>query len=41
MDLKIKCVVSKARQDTPANIKQNGMVAEALKFGAKIADVQD
>jgi DNA polymerase III subunit gamma/tau len=41
MDLKIRCVVSKARQETPADIKQDGMVAEALKYGARISDIQD
>ncbi|HCC78442.1 MAG: DNA polymerase III, subunit gamma and tau [Chloroflexi bacterium GWB2_49_20] len=41
MDLQIKCVISNARQDTPADIKQDGMVAEALKVGGKITDIQD
>ena len=41
LDLQIKCEVSKAKQETPADIKQDGMVAEALKYGAKISDIQD
>jgi hypothetical protein len=34
-------VVSSARQDTPADIKQDGMVAEAIKAGGKITDIHD
>lgn len=41
LDLQVKCVVSTARQDTPADIKQDGMVAEAIKIGGKIADIHD
>jgi DNA polymerase-3 subunit gamma/tau len=41
LDLQVKCVVSNARQDTPADIKQDGMVAEAIKVGGKITDIQD
>jgi len=41
LDLQVKCVVTKARHGPPADIKQDGMVAEALKYGAKISDIQD
>ncbi len=41
LDLQVKCVVSKSRQDTPADIKQDGMVAEAIKIGGKISDIHD
>jgi DNA polymerase-3 subunit gamma/tau len=41
LDLQVKCVVSNARQTAPADIKQDGMVAEALKIGGKITDIHD
>jgi hypothetical protein len=41
LDLQVRCVVSKAKQAAPPDIKQDGMVAEALKYGAKITDIQD
>jgi len=41
LDVQVKCVVSNAKQDTPADIKQDGMVAEAIKIGGKITDIHD
>jgi hypothetical protein len=41
LNLKIKSVISKTSQDTPADIKQDGMVAEAIKIGGKISDIHD
>jgi len=41
LDVQVKCVVTSARQETPADIKQDGMVAEAIKIGGKITDVHD
>jgi DNA polymerase-3 subunit gamma/tau len=41
LDLQVKCAISGARQDAPTDIKQDGMVAAALKAGGKITDIQD
>jgi hypothetical protein len=41
LNLKIKCIINKTKQDTPADIKQDGMVAEAIKIGGKITDIHD
>ena len=41
LDLQVECVINKARQDPAADIKQDGMVAAALKVGGKISDIQD
>jgi DNA polymerase III subunit gamma/tau len=40
-DLSIKCVVSNAKQAPPANVKEDGMVAAALKKGGEIVDIQE
>ncbi len=39
--LSVKCVVSNAKQSTPADLKADGMVAAALKKGGEIVDVQE
>jgi DNA polymerase III subunit gamma/tau len=39
--LSIRCVVTNARQTTPANVKADGMVAAALKVGGEIVDTQE
>ena len=41
VDLALKCIVSNAKQATPADIKADGMVAAALKAGGEIVDMQD
>lgn len=41
LDLQVKCAISNARQATPSDIQQDGMVAAALKAGGKITDIQD
>ena len=41
LDLQVKCAISTARHETPADIQQDGMVAAALKAGGKITDIQD
>jgi DNA polymerase-3 subunit gamma/tau len=41
LDLQVKCAISGARQDAPTDIKQDGMVAAAIKAGGKITDIQD
>ena len=41
VELQIRCVVSNARQITPPNVKQDGMVAAALKAGGEIVDIQE
>jgi len=40
VDLPVRCVISNAKQSAPANVKQNGMVAAALKAGGEIVDIQ-
>ncbi|MFH2103385.1 MAG: DNA polymerase III subunit gamma/tau [Chloroflexota bacterium] len=37
----LRCIVSNAKQSTPANVKPDGMVAAALKAGGEIVDIQD
>jgi len=39
--LSVKCVVSNAKQTTPADLKADGMVAAALKKGGEIVDIQE
>jgi len=41
LDLQVKCAISRAKQEPPADIKHDGMVAAALKAGGKITDIQD
>lgn len=41
VNLSIKCVVSNAKQATPADLKADGMVAAALKKGGEIVDIQE
>ncbi len=40
VDLKVKCAVSTARQATPPDVREDGMVAAALKQGGEIVDIQ-
>ncbi|MBN2388767.1 MAG: DNA polymerase III subunit gamma/tau [Anaerolineales bacterium] len=40
-DVPVRCVVSNARQNTPLDVKVDGMVAAALKAGGEIVDIQD
>ncbi len=41
LNLPVRCVVSNARQSAPPDVKQDGMVAAALKAGGEIVDIQD
>jgi DNA polymerase-3 subunit gamma/tau len=41
LDLPLRCVLSSARQSTPSDVKQDGMVAAALKAGGEIVDIQE
>ena len=40
-DLKLRCVVSNAKQSAPSDIKPDGMVAAAIKAGGEIVDIQE
>jgi hypothetical protein len=40
-DLAIRCVVTNAKQNAPANVKADGMVAAAIKHGGEIVDIQE
>jgi DNA polymerase-3 subunit gamma/tau len=40
VDLPVRCVISKAKQSASPDVKQNGMVAAALKAGGEIVDIQ-
>jgi DNA polymerase-3 subunit gamma/tau len=40
IDLKVKCIVSNAKQTAPSDVKSDGMVAAALKHGGEIVDIQ-
>lgn len=40
-DLKLRCVISNAKQSTPSDVKADGMVAAALKKGGEIVDIQE
>jgi DNA polymerase-3 subunit gamma/tau len=41
LDLSVRCVISRSKQSTPSDVKQDGMVAAALKAGGKIVDIQE
>ncbi|MGD0611657.1 MAG: DNA polymerase III subunit gamma/tau [Anaerolineales bacterium] len=41
MDLPLRCVLSRSNQSAPADVKQDGMVAAALKAGGEIVDIQE
>ena len=41
VDLGLKCIVTNAKQATPAEIKADGMVAAAIKAGGEIVDMQN
>ncbi|MDI6768518.1 MAG: DNA polymerase III subunit gamma/tau [Anaerolineales bacterium] len=41
VNLTVRCRVSNAKQSTPPDVKQDGMVAAALKAGGEIVDIQD
>jgi DNA polymerase-3 subunit gamma/tau len=41
VNLPIRCVISNAKQTTPADVKSDGMVAAALKKGGEIVDIQE
>ena len=40
-DLRLRCVISNAKQSTPSDVKADGMVAAALKDGGEIVDIQE
>jgi DNA polymerase-3 subunit gamma/tau len=40
-DLRLRCVISNAKQSAPPDIKADGMVAAALKKGGEIVDIQE
>ncbi len=40
-DLKLRCVISNAKQSVPSDVKADGMVAAALKKGGEIVDIQE
>jgi DNA polymerase-3 subunit gamma/tau len=40
-DVPVRCVISNAKQSAPPDVKQNGMVAAALKKGGEIVDIQE
>jgi DNA polymerase-3 subunit gamma/tau len=40
VDLPVRCVISNAKKSAPPDVKQNGMVAAALKKGGEIVDIQ-
>ena len=39
--LKLRCVVSTSKQHVPPDVKEDGMVAAALKKGGEIVDIQE
>ncbi len=39
--LPVRCVITTARKNAPPDVKQNGMVAAALKAGGEIVDIQE
>jgi len=41
VDLQVRCVLSNARQPTPPDVRQGGMVEAALDAGGEIVDVQE
>ena len=41
VEVAVRCVVSKAKQSAPPNVKADGMVAAALKAGGEIVDTQE
>jgi len=41
VDLPLRCVLSRSNQPAPADVKQDGMVAAALKAGGEIVDIQE
>ena len=41
VNLTVRCRVSNAKQSTPPDVKQDGMVAAALKAGGEIVDIQE
>ncbi|MBU2611537.1 MAG: hypothetical protein KJ606_11440, partial [Chloroflexi bacterium] len=41
VNLTVRCRVSNAKQSTPPEVKQDGMVAAALKAGGEIVDIQE
>jgi len=41
VDVPVRCVISNAKQSAPPDVKQNGMVAAALKKGGEIVDIQE
>jgi len=41
VDVPVRCVLSNAKQSAPPDVKQNGMVAAALKKGGEIVDIQE
>ncbi len=40
-DLRLRCVISNAKQSAPADVKVDGMVAAAIKHGGEIVDIQE
>jgi len=40
-DLSLRCVISNAKQSTPADVKADGMVAAAIKHGGEIVNIQE
>jgi DNA polymerase-3 subunit gamma/tau len=40
-DLRVRCVISNAKQSAPSDVKADGMVAAALKKGGEIVDIQE
>ena len=41
LDIPLRCVLSRSNQPTPSDVKQDGMVAAALKAGGEIVDIQE
>jgi len=40
-DLRLRCVISNAKQPAPPDVKADGMVAAAIKHGGEIVDIQE
>jgi len=40
-DMRLRCVISNAKQSAPADVKVDGMVAAAIKHGGEIVDIQE
>jgi DNA polymerase-3 subunit gamma/tau len=40
-DLRLRCVISNAKQSAPSDVKADGMVAAAIKHGGEIVDIQE